>query len=66
MCARDPEAVSLFLKDGGRYEGTVGKDLFTGIWQITTSQASFLGNLRQDAIQFEIDDVEEVEQLDTY
>jgi hypothetical protein len=37
LCARDLEAVSLLLKDGGRYEGTVGKDLFTGIWQITTS-----------------------------
>ena len=47
-------------------KGQLKRTFLQEIWQITTSQASFPGNLREDAIQFEIDDVEEVEPLDTY
>ena len=58
------DAIRLLLNDGSRYQGIIEKDPFRGTWQIRTSQASFPGNLRQDAIQFKVEDVAEVEPLD--
>jgi hypothetical protein len=58
------EVVRLLLKDGSQYEGTLEKDFFSGLWQIRTSQGTFKGNVKHDAIIFEVEDVERVEPLD--
>ncbi|HEY5811948.1 MAG TPA: hypothetical protein VIT23_04770 [Terrimicrobiaceae bacterium] len=58
---QDSETVSLLLKDGSHYEGTIERELFTSSWRLRTSALSFLSNMRQDAIEFEVDDVDEVE-----